>query len=143
MCLALYIGSDSQLPPVPWDDNNPAFYLQELSEEEKPILKIVAKPFVAYAGTSEGCGCAFNCGREHPEYADEPDELKLGEPSRISLRSLLSSIICEHAEVLVYTCCDGDQGMEALSSRRLKLPDLDNKTFVFEEHELLTIVGAD
>ncbi len=65
----IYIAADNPLPLIEWQENVTPFCVSELSEGEKRVKKQFTKPFVAYAGSYEGCSCGFS-------YGDETDVLQ-------------------------------------------------------------------
>jgi len=135
MCLAVFIAADHPLPLLPWHDTKPDFHVIALSDREKPVKKLLSSPHVRYAGSYEGCGCAFNVGREYPDYEYEKDELKSAEDSR---RKLYEYILLNGIREM-YSCNDGDNEKPIESKSEISAEDILDKTFVFKEGELITI----
>jgi hypothetical protein len=137
MCLALYIAADKTLPLVPWNENAPAFFVVDLPESEQVVHKHLSKPHVYYAGAYEGCGCAFNVGREYPpeQYQYEPEELAKARESVARLVEYVSEAGVEE----IFTCWEGDQAKPPVHFRRVRPEQLQADGFVFQLQELLTI----
>lgn len=64
MCLSIYIGSEKQLPVVPWNDDNPGFCTYELSDEREleMIQPILQSNFYYDVGSFMGCTCGLLYG---------------------------------------------------------------------------------
>src|SRR5512140_3754774 len=75
MCMAIYISSPSRLPLLPWDEERPAFYVEE-AESNDPVRVHFSWPNVYYAGSHEGCGCGFSYNQMPEELQDQADELQ-------------------------------------------------------------------
>lgn len=59
----LYLASDSELPPCPdstWEGGATFFVRALIAEEEHLYRDLLSKRYVAYLGSSDGCGCAFH-----------------------------------------------------------------------------------
>ena len=139
MCLAIYIASDEPLPLVAWSVQSPAFHVIDLSEREQVVRKQFANPFVYYVGTYEGCGCAFNYGREYPEYEDNPEELKFAEESVTRLADYLSDAVSKVGSVQVFSCWEGESEKPPEHFREIVPDKIRQKDFIFRVPELLTI----
>lgn len=141
MCLALYIASDESLPLITWNKQSPAFHVIELSEQEQVIRKQFSSPYVYYAGSHEGCGCAFNYGREYPEYEDDPEELKAAEESTTRLADYLSDVVPKVGALQIFSCWEGEGEKSPEYFREITPDEIRRKDFIFRVPELLTITA--
>jgi hypothetical protein len=90
MCLALYLAASQELPVIAWDDATPAFHVLHLPESAEDVRKHFRSEYVYYAGSEQGCSCAFN-------YEHEYDSI-------LALRDYLrNALICVN-EVEMFAC---------------------------------------
>jgi hypothetical protein len=93
MCLALYLAASQELPVIPWDKTNPGFHVIRLPKEAESVRKHFRSDYVYYAGSTQGCSCAFN-------YEHESDSI-------VELRNYLrNALICVN-EVEMFSCQAG------------------------------------
>ena len=93
MCLALYLAASQELPVIAWDDANPAFHVIRLPKSAEGVRKHFRSEYVYYAGSQQGCSCAFN-------YEHEYDSI-------LELRNYLrNALICVN-EVEMFACQAG------------------------------------
>ena len=93
MCLALYLAASQELPVIAWDDTNPAFHVIHLPKSAEGVRKHFRSDYVYYAGSEQGCSCAFN-------YEHEYDSI-------LELRNYLrNALICVN-EVEMFACQTG------------------------------------
>jgi hypothetical protein len=59
MCHSVYLASDHPLPLIPFDPENRAFNVDELSEDH-PVDPLLQKPFKVYLGSRTNCSCGLN-----------------------------------------------------------------------------------
>ena len=135
----IYIAADNPLPIIEWQENVTPFCISELSEDEKRVIKQFTKPFVAYAGSYEGCGCGFVYDDEPIEDEDDARRDKLSRESVKQFSEYLSNLV-KNGSVELFACWDGDQ--EAESEEKLTVtPDhLGGEEFAFEEKQFLKVV---
>jgi hypothetical protein len=100
MCNVFYVGSDSPLPTLKWDEKNPQYYLSDSEPDDGISIakQHFTKKYVYYAGSHEGCGCGFIYGPE-----DDAKELEI---RKKSVKGLVSTIekaleLSDTAELLV------------------------------------------
>ena len=111
MCLAVYLGAASPLPPVQWTDAEPAFYARPLTSHEDSVRGVLPLPHLAYLGAHTGCGCGFIM-----DGADEPADVRR---SREALARYASDALRSGA-VELYVCWGGDAALP--KARTLTLP---------------------
>jgi hypothetical protein len=93
MCLALYLAAAQELPVIPWDEHKPAFHLVRLPKTAEGVRKHFRADYVYYAGSHQGCSCAFN-------YEHEYDSI-------IELRNYLRNALICLDEVEMFACQTG------------------------------------
>jgi hypothetical protein len=93
MCLALYLAAAQELPVIPWDDTNPGFHVIRLPKNAEAVRKHFRSDYVYYAGSLQGCSCAFN-------YEHEYDSI-------VELRNYLRNALICVDEVEMFACQTG------------------------------------
>ena len=76
MCMALFIGSDNELPLIAWQEGA-LIYVEAMStsgEANKFAAGYLKKPHKYYIGAWEGCSCGFSFDFFPYEHYDELDE---------------------------------------------------------------------
>jgi hypothetical protein len=139
MCLMVYLAADEPLRPEPWDPASPAFYVGALADDEAPVGMQFSKPHLAYAGSHEGCGCGFQCGR-WPSESFEPDELRLCGESLAAFAEYLEAEIRRVGPIELFACWDGDQTEPPELRRKLGPSALRAPGFFFAEKELSIVI---
>ena len=142
MCLALYIASNSPLTIIPWNEKNPSFHVTSLLKAEEVIKTHLNLKNIVYAGSYEGCGCAFNYGREYPEYENDSEELHKANNSYSQLCEYLYDLITQNILVQILCCWEGEQKISPSIFREIKYSDLRKEDFFFIQNELITIKGV-
>lgn len=128
MCLALYIASPKPLPTVPWDPVNPAFHVVDLPEDALDVRKHFHAEHVYYAGSRQGCSCAFNYEHEYEAI--------------LQLRDYLRTALTSVDEIEVFVCELGSDDQEIkhfliTSPEGIALPE-----FFFKDGHFLLIGSA-
>ena len=136
--MMVYIAADDPLPLIEWQENVTPFCVSELSEGEKRVSKQFSKPFLAYAGSYDGCSCGFSYGVFPVEDEDDSREDALSRASVRQLSEYLADVV-KGGSVEMFACWDGDQ--EAEPEERLTVtPDyFDGETFAFREKQFLVV----
>ena len=98
MCLALYLAASQALPVIAWDKTNPAFHVIRLPKDAEAVRKHFHSDYVYYAGSEQGCSCAFNYEHEY----DSIGELK---------NYLRNALICVD-QVEMFACQVGAEEQE-------------------------------
>lgn len=93
MCLALYLAAAQELPVIPWDDTKPGFHVIRLPKTAEAIRKHFRSEYVYYAGSQQGCSCAFN-------YEHEYDSI-------VELRNYLRNALICVDQVEMFACQTG------------------------------------
>lgn len=93
MCLALYLAAAQELPVIAWDDTKPAFHVLRLPSGAEGVRKHFRSKYVYYAGSQQGCSCAFN-------YEHEYDSI-------VELRNYLRNALICVDEVEMFACQTG------------------------------------
>ncbi len=98
MCLALYLAAPQELPTIGWDETTPAFHIIRLPRHAEDVRKHFRSEYVYYAGSQQGCSCAFN-------YEHEYDSI-------VELRNYLrNALICVN-EVELFACQAGGEARD-------------------------------
>ena len=105
MCRVVYIAADRPLPLIPWNPESPEFHVIELTDREAPVKSQFSKTFVYYAGSHQGCGCAYDLASMS---IGHPEELPDARRSREALVRYLREVLDVAGPLELYTCWDGD-----------------------------------
>ena len=138
MCMTVFVAADHPLPLRPWHKDHPDFHVIAVADNEKWVKGVFSVPHARYAGTYEGCGCAFNVGREYPESEYEQPELVAGDESRKKLYEYITSNRVQE----MFVNYEENAARSVASRRKIVAEDILNKDFVFSEGELLSIQGT-
>lgn len=134
MCLAVYIASDHELPIIAWDETSPAFYTIDLSKDSG-VKRQFTLTNVAYAGSSEGCGCGFSKDGEVGE------ELATVEENYRRLADYIKGLQAAGASIQLFSCWEGDPASKPEFYETIRGSDLITKNFDFKEKALYRVVG--
>lgn len=148
MCLALYIGSEKELPLISYPDYPQSviylpewpmvaqrFHIEALGEKNQKVRAHFSTPYVVLAGSYEKCSCGFNYGREYPDYEDDKDHLLVARESVVELVSYIRNNNVKE----IYSCWFDDEALPQESERTVMVEELLSSTFVFKQKELLHI----
>ena len=125
MCLALYLAASQELPVIPWDESNPAFHVIHLPKNAEGVRKHFRSDYVYYAGSEQGCSCAFN-------YEHEYDSI-------LELRSYLrNALICVN-EVEMFACQLGTEEQATQHSLATSPDGIALAEFLFKDGQYLVI----
>lgn len=128
MCLALYLAASQELPVIAWDKRNPAFHVIRLPKEADAVRKHFRSDYVYYAGSTQGCSCAFN-------YEHESDSI-------VDLRNYLrNAMICVN-EVEMFACQAGSEGHETRHELKTSPEGIARADFLFKDGQHLVIGPA-
>jgi len=95
MCLALYLAASQELPVISWDETKPAFHVIHLPKGAEGVRKHFRSAYVYYAGSAQGCSCAFN-------YEHEYDSI-------VELRNYLRNALICMDKVEMFACQAGSE----------------------------------
>jgi hypothetical protein len=76
MCLALYLAASQELPVIAWDEAKPAFHVIRLPRNADGVRKHFRSDYVYYAGSQQGCSCAFNYEHEYDSIVELKNYLR-------------------------------------------------------------------
>lgn len=139
MCVFVYIGSDHELPIIPWDEQAPDFHVQDMTGDayEERVRKQLKQEHIYLAGTSEGCGCRFSYGEYPKELVEEEDEA-LGRRSVTRLRDYLVRAVAE-GPVELYAVWADDEGIEPERRFEVRPCHFGGDSFFFRTPELFLV----
>ena len=109
MCLYIYVGTGQPLQEIEWDEENPAFYVERLGEDEESVRPHFSKPHVYYVGSDGGCGCGFQ-PEDWPEGSTDPDMLSNRE-NRRKLIEFIESVV-QQGPIELFAVWAGEQSAE-------------------------------
>jgi hypothetical protein len=112
----LYVRSDCPLLELPWNEDDPSFYVTDLADSELRVAIQFSKPFLAHLGAHTGWSSGFCPEKEGDELAAR---------SLADLLAYLLSVTTEGGPVELFACWDGDQEVEPSARHRLSPSDLD------------------
>ena len=125
MCLALYLAAAQELPVIAWDDTNPAFHVIHLPKSAEGVRKHFRSEYVYYAGSAQGCSCAFN-------YEHEYDSI-------VGLRNYLrNALICVN-EVEMFACQTGAEERDTQHALITSPEGIALAEFFFKDGQYLVI----
>lgn len=135
----VYIAADNPLPMIEWQENITPFSVSELSEDEKRVIKQFTKPFVAYAGSYEGCSCGFSYDNSPIEDEDDAQRDALSRESVKQFSEYLSNLV-KNGSVELFACWNGDQEAEPEEKITVTPDYFGGEKFAFKERQFLTVV---
>jgi hypothetical protein len=125
MCLALYLAASQELPVIAWDKQKPAFHVIRVPKDAEGVRKHFHSDYVYYAGSAQGCSCAFN-------YEHESDSI-------LELRNYLrNALICVN-EVEMFSCQTGTEEQDTRRSLKTSPDGIAVATFFFKDGQHVTI----
>ena len=125
MCLALYLAAAQELPVIPWDESNPAFHVIHLPKNAEGVRRHFRSDYVYYAGSDQGCSCAFNYEHEY----DSILELR---------RYLRNALICVN-EVEMFACQIGTEEQDKQHNLTTTPDGIALAEFIFKDGQYLVI----
>jgi hypothetical protein len=125
MCLAIYLAASQELPVIRWDDANPAFHVVHLPKSAEGVRKHFRHEYVYYAGSEQGCSCAFN-------YEHDYDSI-------LELRNYLRNALICVKEVEVFACQAGTEEQETQHALTTSPDGIALASFFFKDGQYLAI----
>ena len=125
MCLALYLAASQELPIIAWDHSNPAFHVIRLPKNAEGVRKHFRSDYIYYAGSEQGCSCAFNYEHEY----DAILELK---------NYLRNALICV-SKVEMFACQTGSEEREKQHAHTTSPEGIALAEFYFKDGHYLVI----
>jgi hypothetical protein len=136
MCLAAYLASDKPLPLIARIQEEPSFYVEELTSAEESVKTQFETPYIYYLGSHEGCGCGF--------FKTGQDWDTLGraqaQDNYTQLVSYLKKAQSLDSKNQIYACWQGDEDTEPEFRKQVDLQQLIEKSFEFKEGTLYEIL---
>lgn len=129
MCLAVYIASSLNLPLVVWNENEPAFYVSDLTND-KDVRNQFTLPNVRYVGSCEGCGCGFLKDGEYDDGLAKVNE------DYARLAAYIVALQEEGSDIELFSCWEGDQTAARVFDEKIRADDLTKEGFEFKEKAL-------
>ena len=125
MCLALYLAASQELPVIAWDKANPAFHVIRLPKGAESVRKHFHSDYVYYAGSAQGCSCAFN-------YEHESDSI-------VELRNYLRNALICVSEVEMFSCQTGAEQQDTRHAVKTSPEGIARAEFLFKDGQHVVI----
>ena len=132
MCLAVYLATDQQLPPIAWNEAAPAFYLEPVAAHHAASRQF-SLPQVYYVGSHHGCGCGFS------KDGEVGTELELCQANYNALGRTLRELLSRKGSAQLFTCWEGDQGDTPELTASVTPSQLEAPAFQLQELQLLRV----
>jgi hypothetical protein len=132
MCLALYVGIDSNTVPAAGQ----RISLRPLSQRDRIVQKWFSKPHVYYVASSIGCGCGFrsigcNSELEYYEGMFDDEDTDRYAADHAALRDLIADVVGKEGCVELYPVWEDDQRKPPLGEIRKGVAWLDVRKMFF------------
>jgi hypothetical protein len=127
-----YLGSDIELPLLPYDGSQRSIYVDRLMDVDELVYKWIDRPHVYRIGAFEGCACGFCQGA----YDVKTENTDAGSASVMALRDYLRKN-CATGRPIIYACWAGDESIGVKRQRQVKPSGITGTTFWFEEGDLV------
>lgn len=142
MCFMLYVASGAPLLRIAFDAASPSFHTKALDPVEAAVAQHFSLSHVAYAGSSEGCGCDFNYASNDGALQWRPagpgDGISEADNMR-RLREYIDGVIRSSGTVELYGCWDGDFAEPPLIRERITADELVQPGFFLKERCLYCV----
>jgi hypothetical protein len=143
MCKMLFVAADEPLPLIPWQQNNPAFWVREIREAEAGVRKQFTKPYIYYVGSHEGCGCGFAYGiwpidDASPFAMSKRAEEAAGREAVQCLSEYLARAV-ENGDVELYACWEEEQEYDPAERATVTPADVGGPAFQFKDSQFLIV----
>jgi hypothetical protein len=140
----LYIGSERQLPIIPWRWDAPAFHVVSLPRRADPVRRKFQCPLVYYAGGHERCGCSFNVGRAFSEHHRPPSDVQHRLGGLMAARRDINDLgdyLRRNPVFQIYHCWDGMEPEPMACRTRATVDLIESNGFHFKDRELVNIIA--
>ena len=136
MCLSVFVGSNFQLPLVPWNEQAPGFHLNEATDKPSvSVKKILKTPYLYEAGSHMGCACGFAYGdwSRHSKTEQHAQRVK-------DVRDF-AAYLNDHKRdnALVLFCTWWERFPDGYESLEFNAQAIDDEEFDFEEDMILMV----
>jgi hypothetical protein len=113
---------------IAWDPTKPAFHVIRLPKKAEGVRKHFRSDYVYYAGSAQGCSCAFN-------YEHEYDSI-------VELRNYLRNALICVDEVEMFTCQTGAEERDTQHALRTSPEGIALAEFFFKDGQYVVIRQA-
>ena len=141
MCMALYLGSDRAIPPMPWAEGRSPVWTRTLSDDDEAVRAKFSKKHVSYVGAWEGCGCGFGYGTLPDVDEGGAHELQC-RASVEALRTFLSDRLAYESDIELFACWEGDQETSIEDSLEVSTDFFGGEAFQFRERTFYRVTAA-
>ena len=137
MCYALYLFTDEFIPEIQWKEENPGMWVQAASDGVD--LDALKWPHneknVYYIGSYSRCGCGWSPVTKW----DKAEDISWKQSGRRNLAEILHSLNDKNFWLAI--SWEGDQGKPLLDETHLRIDDILDNQFEFEEMRKYVIVS--
>jgi hypothetical protein len=140
----LYLGSERQLPIIPWRRDAPAFHVVSLPRRADPVRQKFQCPLVYYAGGHERCGCSFNVGRAFSEHHRPASDVHHRLGGLMAARQDINDLgdyLRGNPVFQIYHCWDGMEPEPMAGRSRATVDLIVSNGFHFRDRELVTVIA--
>ena len=138
--MAVYVGSDSSLPLIEWNETVPSLFVMDLQENDIGVKEKFTKSNVVYIGSHEGCGCGFDVAAYQVWTEENSEYIAKRKKSVQQLHSYLAERL-KSGPVEVYSCWGGDEASPAETRENVTISHFDSENFSFIERQFLTVTN--
>ena len=140
MCMLFFIGTNKELPKIPFNKATPALNTAAITTDQRPVKKHFSFPYVTYIGSDQKCGCGFQGGPVQDEDMSAAMGIQASGPeNRASLVEFIREHLADHTHVEIYGCWAEDYDEEKTYEAEITLQDILAKEFSFEERGLYSV----
>lgn len=140
MCFFLYLASDNKLETEVWKEENPKVGISSKSDISFGGEEKFKKENIYFVSSTEGCGCGFRqkFDVEYPDYIEITQKLEK-DKNQQQLFELIKKLLINEDSIELYGCWAGSEDSEIEFQRVIKLNELVEETFYFQEDELIKV----
>ncbi len=138
MCYMLYLGSDCELPLIPWREEERRVHVSREEQCLEALRRWFQKRLVYYVGADTGCGCGFPWSTQGG--GDDPEQRAAAACNIAHLHVYLAACLEIDCPLELYGCWTGDEEQEPEEKREVPLSALLEPDFCFAERQLTRVV---
>ncbi len=147
MCFVLYIGSQTPLPIIPWDETTRGIHTEALTEHDISVRGRFTLPHVLCIGSDTHCGCGFrnatfqNGSWPEEEWRPDNDTSHVkAQPNHERLIEFIQRYLGGQASCEFYGIWEDDFAGSALSNQTILLEDLADLKFYFRDRGYYSVI---
>ena len=141
MCMTVFVAAREPLPFIVWNEAEPAFHLQAISDAEESVRARFTKPNVYFLGAHTGCSCGFNYGLREVKGAEDQAEEFASRASVSALRAYLRDAVERQGEVELFSSWEEDWVNEPEQTLRITPDWFSGDSFAMPERVLFRVTA--